>query len=367
MESPLLMVQALMVNEHLINLEEFLEARQCYSILDARSEREFSQSHIPQAVNLPILTDTEREIVGTLYKQQGSEKAILKGFELVGPRFHEIQKKAMALFPEKKILLYCWRGGMRSQIMSWLLGMVGFEVLRLKGGYKTYRSFTFETVRKPFAYLALGGKTGTGKTEILQALAAQGEQVLDLEGLAHHRGSSFGGIGQKKQPSVEQFENQLAEALLKLDPSKTIWVEDESRRIGSVILPDGFFHQLDLSPLVVITRTPEERIQHIKQLYASLPKEELAKAVTRLKSKLGGLRTTQALADIEEGKHEAWIQNMLLYYDKTYEFDLDKRIRKSSTLISLEGESVHSACKKLLNLKSQIIYGNPGDKTHPVE
>lgn len=356
-----------MMKEHLINLDEFLDARHSYSILDARSEQEFSQSHILQAVNLPMLNNREREIVGTLYKQKGSEKAILKGFELVGPRFYEIQQQALALFPEKKILLYCWRGGMRSQIMSWLLGMVGFEILRLKGGYKTYRTFTFETVRKPLDYLVLGGKTGTGKTEILQVLASEGEQVLDLEGLAQHKGSSFGGIGQKKQPSVEQFENLLAEELLKLDPSKTIWVEDESRRIGSVILPDGFYHQLDISPLVVISKTLEERIQYIKQQYASLPKEELAKAVSRLKSKLGGLRTTQALDDIEEGRHEAWIQNMLIYYDKTYEFDLNKRVRKSRTLISLEGDSVNSSCKKLLNIKPQIIYGNTGDQTHPVE
>ena len=337
------------------------------AVLDARSEREFAQSHIPQAVNLPILNNTERDIVGTFYKQRGSEKAILKGFELVGPRFHEIQQQALALFPEKKILLYCWRGGMRSQIMSWLLGMVGFEVLRLKGGYKTYRTFTYETVRKPFSYLVLGGKTGTGKTELLQALATQGEQVLDLEGIANHKGSSFGGIGQEKQPSVEQFENLLAESLLKFDPTQTIWVEDESRRIGSVILPDGFYQQLDNSPLVVISRTKEERIQHIKKQYAFLPKEELAKAVSRLKRKLGGERTTQALADIAEDNHQSWIQNMLIYYDKTYEFDLTKRLRKSRTHIPLEGETVKNACNKLLNLKTHIINGNTGDQTHPME
>ena len=355
------------MTEKSITLKEFLEFRQAYSVLDARSESEFLQSHIPQATNLPVLNNLEREIVGTIYKQQGSEQAVLKGFELVGPRFHEIQKQAIELFPGKKILLYCWRGGMRSQIMSWLLGMVGFEVMRLKGGYKTYRTFTFETVRKPFPYLVLGGKTGTGKTEILKALAAEGEQVIDLEGLANHKGSSFGGIGQKKQPSVEQFENLLAEKLLKCNPSKTIWVEDESRRIGSVILPDQLYLHLDESALIVLSRSDEERVQHIKQEYASLPKEELTKAVSRLKSKLGGLRTSQALEDILEERHESWIQNMLLYYDKAYGFDLNKRHQKKRYYLALEGEILSGAFIKLIELKTQINHGKTGNQTDAME
>ena len=185
------------MNEKLISLSEFFDLRTSIPILDARSEGEFEQSHIPGAQNLPILNNEERIEVGTLYKNEGSEAATLKGFELVGPRFHLIQKEAIQQFPERKVLLYCWRGGMRSQILSWLLGMVGFEVYRLKGGYKTYRTFTFEEVRKPRTLIVLGGKTGSGKTLLLKKLSKSGEQVIDLEGLARHKGSSFGAIGQK--------------------------------------------------------------------------------------------------------------------------------------------------------------------------
>ncbi len=355
------------MDEKLITLEEFLEFRENQPLLDARSEGEFEKSHIPNAINLPVLNDQEREIVGTVYKKEGSEEAILKGFELVGPRFHEIQKKAIALFPERKILLYCWRGGMRSRIMSWLLRMVGFEVLRLKGGYKTYRNFTLETVRRPFQYLVLGGRTGSGKTVLLQSLAEKGEQMLDLEDLANHRGSSFGGIDKPKQPGVEQFENLLAEKLLLCNSTKPIWVEDESRRIGSVILPDGFYHHLSESPRIVIKRTLTERIKLIKEEYASLPKEDLKKAVSRLTGKLGGLRTSQALADIDSERHESWIENMLVYYDKAYDFDLKKHNDSGMHQLSLEGEKLDLACEKLVALKNSIIDGKSGNKTDTME
>jgi tRNA 2-selenouridine synthase len=353
--------------EKLVTLDDFFEFRQSYDILDARSESEFAQSHVPGAVNIPVLNDQERIIVGTIYKQEGSEQAVLKGFELVGPRFHEIQKKAIELFPEKKVLLYCWRGGMRSQIMSWLLGMMGFEVFRLKGGYKTYRTFTFETVRKPYPFIVLGGKTGSAKTRLLHALKAEGEQVIDLEGLANHKGSSFGGIGQYKQPSVEQFENLLAEELLNCDPTKPIWVEDESRRIGSIILPDPLYFHLGESAIIVISRTLEERVKHIKQEYASLPKEELNKAVSRLSRKLGGLRTAEALEDIKMDRYESWIRNMLLYYDKAYDFDLKKRHLTNRIDLSLEGVDLDTAHHRLLNLKTDIINGNIRNKADTME
>jgi tRNA 2-selenouridine synthase len=179
--------------EQLISLDQFLILREQIPMIDARSEGEFAQSHIPEAFNLPILTNQERTVVGTLYKEKGAESATLRGFELVGPRFYQIQKEAIRLFPERKIIVYCWRGGMRSQILSWLLSMVGFEVYRLKGGYKTYRTFTFEEVRKDRNLIVLGGKTGTAKTVLLQKLRERGEQILDLEGIANHKGSSFGG------------------------------------------------------------------------------------------------------------------------------------------------------------------------------
>ncbi|TFV96239.1 tRNA 2-selenouridine(34) synthase MnmH [Algoriphagus kandeliae] len=342
------------MKETLISLSEFLELRQKLPILDARSEGEFSQSHIPEAVNIPILNDQERKVIGTLYKEEGSEKATLKGFELVGPRFHQIQKEAIKRFPNRKIILYCWRGGMRSQILSWLLSMVGFEVFRLKGGYKTYRNFTFEEVRKKRNFIVLGGKTGTAKTVLLQYLKEAGEQVLDLENLAHHKGSAFGGIGQAPQPSVEQFENKLTEALLQLNSDSPIWVENESRKIGRVILPDIFFSQMQASPHLDISKSEHERIAHIESEYAGLPKEELKQAVKKLSKKLGGLRTKEALEAIEEGDHPSWIQNLLTYYDKAYEFELEKHPKEHTLNLDLTGLSLAKQIDLLIQSKDQL-------------
>ena len=339
--------------ETLITLAEFFKLREVFPLLDARSGSEFAQSHIPRAFNLPILTDSERVIIGTLYKKEGSEAATLKGFELVGPRFHYIQKEAIRLFPERKIIVYCWRGGMRSQILSWLLGMVGFEVYRLKGGYKTYRTFTFEEVRKDRKLIVIGGKTGTGKTVLLQKLKEKGEQILDLEGIANHKGSSFGGIGQAPQPTVEQFENLLAENLYKLDPSIPTWIENESRKIGRLILPDQLYDQMGNSIMIDIQKSLEERIAHIASEYGNLSEESLIAAVKRLQKRLGGLRTQQAIEAIQEKNSTAWISNLLIYYDKTYEFDLSLHEEGKTKILDLSGEFLEEQVDLLLKIKKQ--------------
>ena len=355
------------MKEKLINLSELWNLRNTYPILDARSEGEFLQSHLPGSINIPILNDQERKFIGTIYKQEGSEKAILKGFEIVGPRFHSIQSQALKQFPDKKLILYCWRGGMRSQILSWLLGMVGFDVFRLNGGYKTYRSYTYEAVRKPYNLLVIGGKTGSGKTQLLHALANKGEQIIDLEGLASHKGSAFGGIGQAPQPSTEQFENLLAEELIKCSFSESIWIENESRNIGSVKLPDELFMNMRASPLIDISKSLEERTQLIKEEYAFLPKEELFKAVEKLKNKLGGLRTQEALEDIANDRHSLWIQNLLIYYDKAYDFDMEKRQVHNNYHLPLTGETISNSCTKLIEEKIKIRNGYSGNQTYPME
>lgn len=345
------------MNETLISLSEFFELRHSLPILDARSEGEFSQSHIPNAFNIPILNNQERVVVGTLYKNEGSEKATLKGFELVGPRFHQIQKEAIELFPEREIILYCWRGGMRSQILSWLLSMVGFKIFRIKGGYKTYRTFTYQEVRKQRKILVLGGKTGVGKTVLLEQLRRKGEQIIDLEGLANHKGSSFGSIGQKPQPTVEQFENMLGEQLLQMHSEKVLWLENESRKIGRIILPDLLNDQMKSAPLIDIQKTKSERIQHISEEYGSLPKADLIAAIKRLSKKLGGLRTQQAISDVEDENTANWVENVMIYYDKAYDFDLDKHETQQVNEIDLSEKSWEEQAELLITLKNKI-YGS---------
>ena len=337
-----------------LTLENFWTLREQLPLVDARSEGEFAQSHIPGAINIPILDNTERIQVGTLYKQAGPEKATLKGFELVGPRFHLIQREALRKFPAKKLILYCWRGGMRSQILSWLLTQVGFEIYRLEGGYKTYRSFTYAAVRKSYPLLVLGGKTGAAKTVLLQKLKERGEQVVDLEGLANHKGSSFGAIGQPAQPTVEQFENLLAEQLREIHLDQALWVENESRRIGQIILPDSFYLQMTQSPRIEIDKTDEERIAHIASEYAALDQGELSAAVLRLQKRLGGDRTKQALEAIQTNQPEIWIPILLLYYDKTYEFDLERHEVSKTIRLNLQGLSLEDQVNLLLQTKPKV-------------
>jgi tRNA 2-selenouridine synthase len=334
-----------------LTLDNFWTLREQLPLVDARSEGEFAQSHIPGAINIPILNNAERIQVGTLYKQAGPEKATLKGFELVGPRFHLIQREALRNFPNKKVMLYCWRGGMRSQILSWLLTQVGFEVYRLAGGYKTYRTFTFNEVRKPYPLLVLGGKTGAAKTVLLQKLKERGEQVVDLEGLANHKGSSFGAIGLPGQPTVEQFENLLAEQLRKIQPDRAIWVENESRRIGRIILPDPFFLQMTQSPRIEIEKTDTERIAHIAREYAGLDQVELTDAVLRLQKRLGGDRTNQAVEAIQANQPEIWIPILLQYYDKTYSYDLARHEVSKTIHLNLEGLALEDQVNLLLQTK----------------
>jgi len=342
------------MTEQLISLDKFWTLREQMPMIDARSEDEFAQSLISGSINLPILTNEERVIVGTLYKEKGSLAATLKGFELVGPRFYKIQKEALTKFPNKKIIVYCWRGGMRSQILSWILSMVGFEVYRIKGGYKTYRTYTFEAIRQDRNLLVLGGKTGTGKTRLLKELQQRGEQIIDLEGLANHKGSSFGSIGQLPQPTVEQFENNFAEDLRKLDSSHPIWVENESKKIGRTILPQEFYSQMLSAPLIDVQKSEAERIALIAEEYATLPTDELILAVLRLKKRLGGLRTSQAIEAIVEGNHPAWIANMLIYYDKAYTFDLDKHAAGKTIQLDLTDCDMETSIQHLLKAKTQF-------------
>jgi len=232
--------------------------------------------------------------------------------------------------------------------------MVGFEVYRIKGGYKTYRTYTFEAIRQDRNLLVLGGKTGTGKTRLLKELQQRGEQIIDLEGLANHKGSSFGSIGQLPQPTVEQFENNFAEDLRKLDSSHPIWVENESKKIGRTILPQEFYSQMLSAPLIDVQKSEAERIALIAEEYATLPTDELILAVLRLKKRLGGLRTSQAIEAIVEGNHPAWIANMLIYYDKAYTFDLDKHAAGKTIQLDLTDCDMETSIQHLLKAKTQF-------------
>ncbi len=303
------------------DIQTFLEQLQqgnC-GLIDARSPAEFAQGHIPGAVNLPILDNEERHIVGLTYKQEGNEKAVQKGFELVGKKFSDYISEAKKNAVNKNIMVYCWRGGMRSNIMSWLLNVSGLQVTLLTGGYKSYRHWSLEELASQRKWIVLGGKTGVGKTEILLHLKKTGRQVIDLEGRAHHKGSAFGALGQKEQPTNEHFENLLALDISKLDRALPIWIEDESPRIGAIKVPDALYAQMRKSITVAISRDVSIRKERILSEYGIFPVEVLAERTTQLKKRLGGDRLKIALDHLEQNNLAGWMEIMFLYYDKAYE------------------------------------------------
>lgn len=309
-----------------VNAATLLELRSQRTVFDVRTPAEFAQGHIPGAMNLPLFSNDERAIVGTIYKQQSPELAMLKGLEFAGKKMRWYVEEAQRLAQGKEIAVHCWRGGKRSESMGWLLGQTGFDVMILKGGYKHYRHYIQNYLTKEKApFIILGGYTGSGKTEILHELIKSGEQVLDLEAIARHKGSAFGALGEAPQPTVEQFENDLFEAYAKLDKSRRIWLEDESKAIGRVYIPDGFWQQMIRAPHIKLEIPLQERIQHLLNVYATFPKENLIESFTKIKKRLGGQHLNTAIEALERGDYAEAARVALVYYDKTYEYCLQNK------------------------------------------
>ena len=278
-----------------IKPKEFLEKGIDIPIIDVRSPAEFAQAHIPGAVNLPLFDNDERAKVGTIYKKQNKDKAILAGLDIVGPKMAKFVVKAKKIAKNNKILIHCWRGGMRSGSMAWLFKTAGLNIEILEGGYKAYRQFIKKEFAKEANITILSGSTGSGKTDILIELVKLGEQIIDLEGIAHHKGSAFGAIGEKKQHSTEQFENNLYKAWAKLDLTKRIWVEDESKAIGLNHIPDEVFLQMRKAPVIKINVPKEVRIKRLVKDYTYADKEILIYHLNRIQKRLGPNETKLAI------------------------------------------------------------------------
>lgn len=323
-------------------------------LLDTRSPAEFAQGHIPNAVSFPLFDDQERAQIGTCYKQQGQQAAIELGLEIVAPKMVEFVRKAKRLAPDRQIRLHCWRGGMRSSSMAWLLETAGLNVKLLQGGYKAFRRWVRSTLSTPRNIITLGGMTGTGKTKLLHQLAAQGEQILDIEALANHRGSSYGALGLPAQPTNEQFENLIAIEWAKFDLNRPVWIEAESRRVGLCRVPDEIFVPMTQAPILQIQRSRAERIDFLLEVYGTADREELITATARISRKLGGQNAQQAIEFIRQGNLAPAIDLVLNYYDKTYLYDLQRR---KVPVYSVEVTNLsHQISANLLIQKSREIF-----------
>lgn len=360
-----------------VAITEFLEASRHSLLLDVRSPAEYRHAHIPGAISLPLFSDEERKVVGTAYKQLSRENAIKIGLDYFGPKMRQMVEEVEKLIvdrdsltetsnsqrPTANVFVYCWRGGMRSGAVSWLLSLYGFHVTVLAGGYKSFRNQVLKSFEEPYAFKILGGYTGSGKTEVLQELRQRGEKTVCLESMASHKGSAFGNINMPPQPSQEMFENLLSCELQATrhpqdhtapSSANTIWLEDESQRIGLVNLPGPLWKTMRESPLYFLEIPFEERLRHITEEYSQCTREKLAGAIERIKKRLGGLETKNALQLLEDGAYEDCFRILLSYYDKQYLKGLHSRENVNTLLTKISCETVTEKNAALLS-RAQLV------------
>ena len=302
-------------------------------LIDVRSPGEHYKGNMPNSLNIPLFDNEERSIVGTVYKNYGREKAVIQGLDFLADKIDNMVNKlfeALNVYKSKKVgsqieepslKIYCARGGMRSQSISWLLEKYNQRNVTLRDGYKSYRKWALESFNQEWRINLIGGKTGTGKTKLLKLLDENNYQIIDLEGLACHRGSTFGGIGMKEQPSNEQFENNIAEKLKGFKKSNKIFVEAESANIGRCKIPHEFFSQMKSAERIEIKKSESNRLDELIKTYSIYEEKDLIEAVLRIKKRLGPQRTKIAIESIKNEDWRAVCKSVLEYYDKCYEYE----------------------------------------------
>jgi len=331
-------------------------------IIDVRSPVEFSAGHIPGATNVPLFSDDEREHVGTLYAESGREVALEKGLEYVGPKMAGFVRQTRELLADgttksesQMAFVHCWRGGMRSQSFAWLLGTAGFDVRVLEGGYKAFRKMAHRQIGFRHRMIVLSGLTGAGKTEYLKRFQDAGEQIIDLEKLANHRGSSFGALGLGDQPTTEQFENRLFTALEVLDPDQRVWVEDEGSRLGRVVVPPRFVKQIRRAPAVFLDVPKARRLDNLLLEYGELDSGGLVHATRGIQKRLGGQNVVEAIEAIESGDMRKAANITLSYYDRSYLKAFSALPRETSVELSTEGLEDEQVVAQAIDAANSIV------------
>ena len=338
-------IRALTIQEALLKRDEFIW-------IDVRSETEFERAHIPNAINIPILCDEDRAAVGRANKHDGREAAVMLGLSLTGPKFASIYKQLMEIqhAHQKKLLFYCWRGGLRSQIASTITQWSGHPVFIIKDGYKSYRNWVLQTLQTSLNIVLIAGHTGSGKTELLQLLQDNGKAVIDLEKRANHKGSALGGVGMPAQPRNEMFENLIAIDYLQFHNNQTVYVENESRTVGQCAVPEGLWKQMQQAPSLEIQVPTETRIERIIQEYGSLPKDQLITQTQKLRKRLGGQHEQAAVEALEANDFKTWVEILLVYYDKSYQHFVNNNNTKI-TSIAWDWNQIESSLLTLLNFQ----------------
>jgi tRNA 2-selenouridine synthase len=333
---------------------KFLELAENIPVIDVRSPSEFSCGHIPGAYNIPLFDDRERETVGIKYKNEGRSKAVMKGIELTGPAMHLKLKEAIGLAKNGKLLVHCWRGGMRSEAMAWLFSLGDIETDVLEKGYKAYRNHILTSLAEKRKVIILGGMTGSSKTKILNHIENLGRQVIDLERLANHKGSAFGALGQPPQPSSEHFANLLFNEWKKISSDLPVWLEDESRNIGTVFLPDVFYNNMQEYPAIILLMEIRKRLPRLIEEYSTYPPEMLKGSILKISKRIGSDNARDALNAIDNGDFEKAVEITLKYYDKTYMYGIRRKPVRNLIFIETDSDDIDYNAKKVLEAANKI-------------
>ena len=327
-----------------ISAADFLNKSKNELIIDVRAPIEFFKGHLPNAINIPLFEDSERAEIGTLYKQQGKDTAVNRGLEIVSPKMTSFVNQVKSLSKNKKVFVYCFRGGMRSNSFAWLMNTSGLDAVIMKGGYKAFRNYVLEYFDQERKIILLGGKTGSGKTDILKKLTPYNFQIVDLEGIAHHKGSAFGAINEQKQNPQQAFEHQLYDELSMLDNALPVILEDEAQTIGFNKLPHGLWQQMKQSTIIKIEIPFELRVQKLVEDYTTVDIEALKACVIKISQQLGTLNTKLCLHYLDEKNLSDVARLSLLYYDRAYEFSYKN---KKQPIINLNSDTINAEINAL--------------------
>jgi tRNA 2-selenouridine synthase len=339
-----------------LDILKFLDLSESIPIVDVRSPLEFNTGHIPGSVNIPLFTDEQRAIVGTKYKREGRQSAIIEGLRLSSPEMSLKLNSALKISEKNRLLVHCWRGGMRSESMAWLFSLGDIHTDILDGGYKAYRHYVLDSLSERRKIILLGGMTGSSKTHILKFLKNRGVQSIDLEGLANHKGSAFGSLGQMPQPTTEQFSNLLFNEWRSLPMENPLWLEDESRNIGTVFIPDCIYLNMQEAPIIILIMDIKTRMPRLMQEYSVFSPELLISSVERIKKRLGGDNTKDAIDAIESGDISKAIEISLTYYDKAYRFGISKKKSQNVIYVETDTDDIEVNAEKILEASKKIVW-----------
>lgn len=339
-----------------IDILRFLELSENIPIVDVRSPTEYNTGHIPGAFNIPLFNDKERETVGIEYKKEGRSRAILRGLELTGASIHLKLLEALKTARDGKLLLHCWRGGMRSEAMSWLFSLGDITTDVLEGGYKAFRHHVLESLAEKRKIIILGGMTGSSKTHILGYIRMTGEHVIDLEGLANHKGSAFGALGELPQPSSEHFANLLFTEWKHVGNQNPLWLEDESNNIGSVFMPEALYKNMQESPTIILLLDLRKRLPRLIEEYSTYSPDLLKRSIMKISKRLGGDNTRDALDAVDKGDFAKAIEITLGYYDKAYTFAITRKRSGNIIYVETNTENVEENALKVLEAAKQITW-----------